>query len=308
MTRRRSVWPARTRPACSPAQWTGSASELLDTYAAGDDLWLASSALMIGGPGRSEEKLERAVAGFRKLGDRWGLNEALLNLASLRAARGAPTDDLIAGTWSLTGAWVSGDEAIHTLVRLADLRARGGDLDGAGADLARARAGVDDETGPYARLQLGQAEALHACRRGDLDQALERYRSLFAVLPEVVPVVPFTVMLHTSYGRAPALSGDVDAAMEQHRVALDRLGRRNQDRPLLSMVLAGFGLAEQARGDQERAAVLSGASAAVEPPDDLPETAEGTRVARAALGEERFAACFARGAALSWRELSAMVA
>ncbi len=155
------------------------ATELLDAYAAGDDLWLASSALMIGGPGRSEEKLERAVAGFRKLGDRWGLNKAL-----------------------------------------------------------------------------------------------ERYRSLFAVLPEVVPVVPFTVMLHTSYGRALALSGDVDAAMEQHRVALDGLGRRNQDRPLLSMVLAGFGLAEQARGDQERAAVLFGASAAVEPPDDLPETVE----------------------------------
>ncbi|MEU8403391.1 hypothetical protein AB0C28_50150 [Nonomuraea sp. NPDC048892] len=94
------------------------------------------------------------------------------------------------------------------------------------------------------------------------------------MLPEVVPVVPFTVMLHTSYGRALALSGDVDAAMEQHRVALDGLGRRNQDRPLLSMVLAGFGLAEQARGDQERAAVLFGASAAVEPPDDLPETVE----------------------------------
>ncbi|GAA1694498.1 hypothetical protein GCM10009733_107870 [Nonomuraea maheshkhaliensis] len=154
---------------------------------------------------------------------------------------------------------------------------------------------------------MEEAEALHACRRGDLDQALERCRSLFAVLHEGAPVVPFTVMPPTSYGRAPALSGDVDAAMEQHRVALDRLGRRNQNRPLLLMVRAGFGLAEQARGDQERAAVLFGASTGVEPPDDLPETAERTRAARAALGEERFTACFARGAAMSWRELSAMV-
>ncbi|WP_106252074.1 BTAD domain-containing putative transcriptional regulator [Nonomuraea fuscirosea] len=283
------------------------ATELLDSYAAGDDLWLASSALMVGGPARSEEKLERAVAGFRKLGDRWGLNEALLGLAELRASRGAPTDDLIAGTRSLTGAWVSGDEAIYTLVRLADLRARGGDLDGAGADLARARAGVDGETAAYARLLLGQTEALHACRRGAVDEALARYRSLFELLPEVVPVVPFTVMLHTSYGRALALSGDVEAAMEQHRAALKALGRRDQDRPLLSAVLAGFGLAEQARGDQERAAVLFGAAAAIELPDDLPETAEGTRAARAALGEARFAECFAHGAAMSQRELAAMV-
>ncbi|MFC5831349.1 BTAD domain-containing putative transcriptional regulator [Nonomuraea insulae] len=282
------------------------ATELLRTYAASDDLWLSSSALMIGSH-RGEEELERAVAGFRKLGDRWGLSEALLGLAAVRAARGAPTDDLIAETWSLTSEWVSADEAISTLTRLAELRFRAGDLDGAAEDLARARAGVDEDTSPYTRMHLGLAEALYACRRGDLERALEIYRGLFEVLPDVVPVVPFTVSLMTAYGRALALGGDVDAALAQHRAALELFDGPSPDRPLFSEVLAGFALAAQAGGDEERAAVLFGASAAIEPHDTSPETVEGTRAAGAALGERRFAECFAKGAAMPRPEIYEMV-
>ncbi|MEV0378815.1 BTAD domain-containing putative transcriptional regulator [Nonomuraea sp. NPDC050643] len=282
------------------------AAELLDSYAAGDDLWLSSAALMIGGPHRTEEKLERAVAGFREVGDRWGLSEALLGLASMRAARGAPTDDLIAETWSLTSDWVSADEAISTLIRLAELRTKAGDLDGAGEDLARARAGVDEEATPFTLLQLGQAEAAYACRRGDLDRALAIYRSLFGVLAEVQPLTQLTVALRTGYGRALMWSGDLDAALEQHRLALEELGDVSPDRPLLSVVLAGFALAAQTAGDQERAAALFGASSAVEPHDTSPETLEGVRAARAALGEERFGACFAEGERLPWREVLAV--
>ncbi|UBU15381.1 ATP-binding protein [Nonomuraea gerenzanensis] len=279
------------------------AAGLLGRYEAGDDLWLASSALMIGGRDRSEERLERAVAGFRKLGDRWGLTESLLGLAELRAARGAPTGDLLAEIWSLANPWVSADEAVSTLVRLADLRTRAGDLDGAGEDLSRARAAVDEETHAFTRMQLGQAEAAHAARTGDLERALALYRDLFGLLPEVVPIAQFAVSLRTGYGRALLWSGDREAALAQHRLAMETLAEVAPERPAQSVVLAGFGLIAQAGGDQEGAAVLFGAASASRPDDTSPETERGVLAARAALGEERFDACFAEGAALPMAEV-----
>ncbi|MEV1178569.1 AfsR family transcriptional regulator, partial [Nonomuraea sp. NPDC049784] len=283
------------------------AVELLEAYARSDDLWLSSSALMIGGPARTEENLERAVTGFRQLGDRWGLSEALIGLAELRAARGAPNDDLIAETWSLTSDWVGADESISTLIRLAELRARGGDLDGANEDLDRARASVDGETAPFTRLLLGLAEAAHACQRGDLAQGLEIYRGLFDVLAQCPPMSQLTASLSTSYGRALARNGELGAALEQHRRALEALGATSPDRPVLSLVLAGFALAAQAAGDQERAAVLFGASSAIEPRDTSFDTSEGLEKARAALGDEHFDECFAKGAAMSRQEVYGMV-
>ncbi|WP_431923272.1 BTAD domain-containing putative transcriptional regulator [Nonomuraea jabiensis] len=283
------------------------AAELIEEYIESDDLWLSSSALMVGGRMRSEERLERSVAGFRQLGDRWGLSEALLGLAEVRAARGAPADDLIAETWSLTSRWVGSDEAISTLLRLAELRLRTGDLDGAREDLDRARASVDGETTAYTRLLLGLAEAAHACHLGDLDRGLEIYRGLFPVLAEAPPMAQLAAWLRTAYGRALARSGDLDAGLEQHRLALEVLGTTSPDRPLLSQVLAGFALAAQVEGDQERAAVLFGASAAVEPHDVSPDTVEGARTARAALGDEHYDECFAKGAAMSRQEVYGMV-
>ncbi|NUS09461.1 MAG: AfsR/SARP family transcriptional regulator [Nonomuraea sp.] len=284
------------------------AAELLAGYAASDDLWLSSSALMIGGPMRSERDLERAVAGFRELGDRWGLSEALLGLAALRAERGAPTDDLIAETWSLTSEWVSDDESISTLIRLAQLRTRMDDLEGAAGDLAEARARVGEETSAYTLLLLGLAEAGHAGQRGDLEESLAIYRDLGGLVAEATLMPQLTATYLTSYGRVLARAGDVGAALGQHRLALDVLGETSPDRPVLSMVLAGFALAAQAGGDQERAAVLFGAASAVEPADASPETVEGRAEARRALGDERFDRCFAKGAAMPPHELHAMAA
>jgi predicted ATPase len=283
------------------------AAELLEHFAESDDLWLSSAALMIGDRNRTEERLERAVAGFRQLGDRWGLSEALLGLASIRVAKGVPTDDLIAETWALTDHWVNADEAISTLIRLAMLRTRTGDLAGAANDLARARAGVDAETAPFSLVQLGLGEAAYACRVGDVERGLEIYRGLFGVMAQAPPIAQLTVALRTAYGRALVLAGDLDAALEQHRQALKTLGDLDADRSLTSVVYAGFALAAQAGGDQERAAVLFGASSALDPHDIDIDTAEGVAAARTALGEERYAELAAEGAAKPRRELYGMI-
>ncbi|MEV4398508.1 BTAD domain-containing putative transcriptional regulator [Nonomuraea sp. NPDC049607] len=287
------------------------AAALLGEYAGSDDLWLSSAALMIGGRMRSaserERELEQAVEGFRRLGDRWGLSEALLGLADLRAERGAPTDDLIAETWSLTSEWVSDDESISTLIRLAQVRLRVDDLDGAGADLALARARVGEETSPWTLVLLGLGEAAYETRRGDLDRSLAIYRDMSGAVAAAPQVPQLTAMYLTSYGRVLARAGDLEAALARHRQALDVLGHVRPDRPLLSMTLAGFALAAQAAGDQERAAVLFGGASAFVPQDTSPETAQGRAAAEKALGEELFGRRFAEGAALSLDDLHSLV-
>jgi predicted ATPase/DNA-binding SARP family transcriptional activator len=329
------------------------AAALLDRYSASDDLWLASSARMIGGPGRTEEGLEQAVAGFRKLGERWGLSEALLGLATLRAARGAPTDDLIAETQSLTTKWVSSEEAISTLTRMATLRAQSGDLDGAAADLARARHGVttgrpadgstdraagwapggitegatgrtsgraadgagdragallgaNEEISAFTLIQLGLGEAALAYRLGDVEESLTAYRGLFELLTEAPPIPQLAVAVRTGYGRALTAGGDPEAGLEQHRAALGLLGP-TPDLPYLSVVLAGCALAELAGGAPERAAVLFGASAAVEPPDSSADTVAGTVSAKAALGDSRYDDLHGKGAAMTRQEVYEMI-
>ncbi|MEU1727763.1 BTAD domain-containing putative transcriptional regulator [Nonomuraea sp. NPDC005692] len=285
------------------------AAALIGDYAGSDDLWLSSAALMIGGRMQAggERELERAVEGFRRLGDRWGLSEALLGLADLRAERGASTDDLIAETRSLTSQWVSDDESISTLIRVAQLRLRVDDLDGAGADLAMARSRVGEETSPWTLVLLGLGEAAYQAQRGDLDGSLAIYRDMDGVVAAAPRVPQLTAVYLTSYGRALARAGDLEAALARHRQALDVLGDVSPDRPLLSMTLAGFALAAQAAGDQERAAVLFGGASAVVPQDTSPDTTEGRAAARKALGDELFERRFAEGAALPPAELYSMV-
>ncbi|MEU4234239.1 BTAD domain-containing putative transcriptional regulator [Nonomuraea sp. NPDC026600] len=300
------------------------AAELLDRYAASDDLWLASSAKMMGGPHRSEEALEQAVAGFRKLGERWGLSEALLNLAALRAERGERADELIAETVSLTSEWVSPEETVSTLTRLATLRAQSGDLDGAAADLAkarlgtagravgatidpaRARFGVNEEISAFTLIQLGLGEAALAYRLGDIEESLAAYRGLFELLTEAPPIPQLAVAVRTGYGRALTAGGDPGAGLAQHRLALGRLGP-TPDLPYLSVVLAGCALAELASGAPERAAVLFGASAAVEPPDISADTVAGTVSVKAALGDSRYDDLYGKGAAMTRQEVYEMI-
>lgn len=279
------------------------AAELTRRYAESDDPWLAACARMIGPPGgHSEENLEQAAAIFRKLGDRWGLSEALLGLALRRAARGAPTDDLIAEAGSLTFEWVSPMERISTLTRLASLRVQAGDLEGAAADLARCRSMADADTPVFALIQLGLAESGLASARGDLAGARAGFEEMITLVVDAPPVPQFVAAVHEGYGRVLAELGDVGPALEQHRIALGKLGD-NPDPPMLSTVLAGFALAEQAAGDAERAAVLFGASAAVEPADQAPATLAGAESARQALGSERFELLYGQGRAMTRAEV-----
>ncbi|MGI5160266.1 AfsR/SARP family transcriptional regulator [Microbispora sp. CA-102843] len=275
------------------------AAEMLDAYAGSDDPWLAGSALMIRGgslglPGDGERDVEEAVRGFRALGERWGLSEALLTLATLRARRGAPTADLIDEIAGLTEGWVSADDTISTLTRLAELRLRAGDAEGAAADVAAARSHVSAGVSPYALVQVSMGEAKVARSRGDLDGAVAAHEEALAVL-EAHPAIPQQLAsAYAEYGRALLARGDLDGALARHHEALRALGA-TPDLPVLATVLAGLAMIALAGGDAKRSAALFGAAEAAHPGWRADAEAAGAlESAREAAGPD-FHAAYERG-------------
>ncbi|WP_433349724.1 AfsR/SARP family transcriptional regulator [Microtetraspora malaysiensis] len=284
---------------------------LLDGYVRSDDPWLASSARMIRGgfqPERdqSRQDLEAAVAGFRTIGERWGLSEALLSLASLHAARGDLPPGLIEEVAELTSEWVSAEEVVSTLTRLASLRAQAGDLEGAADDIAQARAAVTPDLPAHALALLRIGEGEVARRRGDLDGALRVYEQVIADLDRI-PVIPQQeAWAHLAYARTLAERGDFAAAREHHLLAIDALGAA-PDLPVLASAVAGFAITLLCAGDMERAVVLFGAADAIHPSAGADtDVVAATTAARSGLGSG-FDEVYARGAALSRQEVDRLL-
>ncbi|WP_343952727.1 AfsR/SARP family transcriptional regulator, partial [Nonomuraea longicatena] len=276
------------------------AEALLDRLAGDDDVWLASSALMLAERGRSEDKLERAAAGFRSVGDRWGLSEALLSLAAVRAADGRPVADLLAEIREVAGAWGDPNDSIVTLSRVAVVRAQTGDLDGAAADLDRAGAALNDGVPVETLAHFKVAEGLIRYYHGEFAASLAAYRMAMEVFSDTVPDLLGSVRTH--YGRALVAAGDLAGGLAQHRIALADERTVPHGFPL-SGVFSGFALAALEGGDTERAALLFGAATSGDDADLAVDTLAGVARVRTALGAARYADLHARGAAMSEEEL-----
>jgi hypothetical protein len=284
---------------------------LLREYAESDDRWLAGSALMIrgGSLGLSADPLgdvEAAVAAFRELGDRRGLSEALLSLATLRATRGDLPPEVVDEIIALTGEWMSPEDTTSALTRLAHLRMRAGDLDGAMSDLSTARARLSGAMSPHTLIQLGIAEAEVARHGGDLDAAVAAYEDVVARL-DAVTIPQQAAMARGGYGRVLLDRGDLSGARLQHRAAVEALGS-HPDVPVLSLLVAGSAMVALAEGSVERAALLFGAADAVhEGWHADPGALRAMESARAGAGTV-FAAAYSRGRALPLEEIRRVAA
>jgi len=290
---------------------TEDALALLDGYAAAGDPWLACAALMIRGSLRVDvADLERAAAGFRTLGERWGLSQSLMLLIRHRALRGSlsEVDALMAQAESLLDGWLSAEEVIAALLRHLYLRLRGGDLDGAARDARRARGHVTTSVPASLAVQIDLADAAIAARRGDYDVALPAFERGIAALAAAPQELPFeSAFARANYARALSAAGQHDAAAAQFRAALRALGPVD-DRHTRIMVLLGAAVAAEAGGDPERAAlILAGCAAVFQAGAGNPQAMQARDRARAALGEDAFRAASDRGAALSQDELLAVI-
>ena len=260
------------------------------------------------------EDLEVCLVRFRRLGDRWGMVQALELLGSvelLQGRQGRATrrlEEALRCAWELRMVAELG----MLLCRLAYMAVLQGDLDRAEARFGPAL-GAAQEVGllteaAFARAGLG----LVAQRRGDAERARQQREQALALLRRRSGRHPLGIFMLQRLGMVAQGQGDLEHAAALNREVVEQA--QTHGAPLLLAValegLAGIGAAA---GDPELGALLLGVAATVRrlagvplPPGQRGEVDRVTRVARQALGEDRFASTFARGAALPMEEAVAV--
>ncbi|MBE1485368.1 BTAD domain-containing putative transcriptional regulator [Plantactinospora soyae] len=251
----------------------------------------------------AERELTAGLAGFRALGDRWGIANVLDALAQLANWRGDwPTfHAYINEAIEFTGQLAAVEEMADLLFRRAEGLVRSGDLTAGQADYERAaefvrRAGARDKLatahhgfGEIARLRGDLAEArrhyqiaLDECGTGWYGDRIER------------------VKIHLGLARIAEAVGRTAEAEHHLHEALDSALTHSNIPVVAEAVEVAAGIA-LLHGDGGRAALLLGASVALRGTDS-PRTADFiglSESARNLVGVQAHAAAFARGSALS---------
>ncbi|MEO3751449.1 BTAD domain-containing putative transcriptional regulator [Streptomyces sp. B6B3] len=266
---------------------------------------LARHALARGALAAARDHGERADRVFRALGDRWGQAHTVFPLATLAEIAGdypraAALHRTGLGMAEELGLWA---EVVNRLCGLGRIALLTGDHAGADALHGRALALATEQN-----LRRGQASAelglaLGARRAGDLDAAESRLRRLLDWF-RATDYGPGLGVVLAELGFVAELRGDPETARSRHAEGLAQ-ARLLGDPRAVALAWEGLAGAAAGAGRHRRAATLLGAAAAARESARAPlpaaERADVDRIAaaaRAALGEEAFAAAFAHGATL----------
>ncbi|PRY21373.1 ATP-binding protein, partial [Pseudosporangium ferrugineum] len=299
-----------------------SAPAVLDHLVDGGDVWLAGLARTFraefaenaGELDRVRPDVEAALACFRRAGDRWGQATVLPLRAQLRQydgdLDGALADLREARSLAAEFGRLSlGDEMFIDL-RWMDLHLRRGDAGAAIAVIASARERVRRAGSPPALALIDAWEALSRAELGDQDRARELIEDADRAL-DGDPAFPglhartlagcARIALRLALGD-PA--GAESALEDAYAVAL-----RTRDLPILAVVAVHAAAVAEAYGHRHESVVLLGAASRLRGAHDRtdPRIRGLTRRARAALGEERFAAAYTKGWELDGRTAAAEV-
>ncbi|MEU6409261.1 BTAD domain-containing putative transcriptional regulator [Microbispora sp. NPDC046933] len=272
------AWVVGARPSGGGVEHWRRALAAKRAFGDHEDPWARATALLMGGigefeygragAGAAEAWLREALAGYRALGDRWGLSLTLywLSLAAENRGDAAEALTLLEEAAELAGL-VGGMEAIPVplmlRVRLAQLRARTGDLAGAERELARAGEVAGRTRDRVALARVRQAAGEVARRRGALGEA----EGLLVEALELaggqagVPA-QFLATVQVELARVRAECGDREAAWRSLRSALESSGRAG-DETVRAMVLEAVAEWCAGGGDLSRAALLAGAARAL---------------------------------------------
>lgn len=264
----------------------------------------------LGRVGVAWEEHSAALAGFRAVGERWGMSMALSQLAELARARGdlAGAVGFLDEALALSREFGATEHTANLLCRRSEWARHAGDLDGAAADVERAAelARSQGVVETVAQAWLGMAEV--ARRRGDPGAARRWCEEALRVCPQGW-FGPDEVrsLIHVTAGLVELACGDRGAAVRRWRIAaVSALGWGNQ--VVLGRVVDAHAALAVVVGDGGRAALLAGAARGLRGEVAVvdPEVLEVERAAREAVGD-RFDAVSARGAALGRDELVALL-
>jgi predicted ATPase/DNA-binding SARP family transcriptional activator len=252
----------------------------------------------------AEADVAKGYAGFREIGDRWGMVLSLNGLVECALARGDAARAIQAcqEAYGYVTEGVGPDRGAGLLIQLGRSRAVAGDVEGARADLER---GVQmaERVGEHAETAYGYLWLSELARRdGDLGRA----RCLLEhTLTIIEPRAYRSDMSHAAvivFGRLGCLfeqEGDLAAAAEWHAKAIRSVADSAPlpVTPVLATVVEGVAALAAARSEYVRAAELLGTAHTLRGFRDTwsLEARRTTEAATTAIGEEVFDAAYQRG-------------
>ncbi|MCA2212533.1 BTAD domain-containing putative transcriptional regulator [Jidongwangia harbinensis] len=246
----------------------------------------------------AEAEMRTALAGFRGLGERWGIGFSLSALGDLAAARG---DFAQAVAWQREAIALVREVGVREDVPQMQAKAAhqlwmAGDRAEARRLLREAMAGADEVGVPEVTASVLYGQATIAREDGDLDEARARMTAARALFEESHMAPQWRGMVQSTLGLIEAAAGDLATARRLHAEAVE-LAVSSKDSPVVAMTLAGAADLALRDGDPARAARLLGAAVAVRGSVDrtLPDVDRVERTARAALGDPGFDTCYAEG-------------
>lgn len=248
------------------------------------------------------ERLAVTLALFEGVGDRYGLAMTLMSLARVHSVEGdyGTAVAMAERAVALAAEFSAGEEVMYRSW-LAGLRMRGGDQEGAAADVAAARRRVVRRAQPYSEIELLLRLADLHRRGGEVDRAERTLDRLEAFAREMS--IP-----------AEAAAGRVAAARLADRLADGAAGRARDLLP--AAILAAFAARDPAsaaehlarllllEGDPAGAATALGTSQAIRGVFDRgePELRDLVAELTARLGEQDYRAAYRRGAEMPRQE------
>jgi tetratricopeptide (TPR) repeat protein len=250
-------------------------------------------------------------AGFRALGDRWGMVLSLSGLAETSLARGEAAEAMRScqEAYGYATKGISPDQGAALLIQLGRARAAAGDIEGGRADLELG-ARTAERIGEHSDAVYGLIWLSELARRaGDLGQARPLLQRALAIIEPRARRVDLSQASATTFSKIGCLceqEGDLVAAAQWHERAMRAVADSAPlpVTPTLATAVEGLAAFAVARGEQERAAELLGTAHTLHGYRD-PWSLEVRRTTEAvtrALGPEAFQTAYARGRAVTREE------
>ena len=253
--------------------------------------------------------IEKAYPIFDRLGERWGLATVLQLRGNLRSIQGQipeATEDL-ERAWQYTKEIEAIDDDFVVLLRLADLKARIGDVDGA-LELVRSVRAVPSGSAfaEERRLMADAAElglAILSDRDGDeIAAAIADLRANLVARTTGAQTSALNshivALLGAMLATIAAEAGDIDQALVDATAAFSQ-AIETKDQPIMALAGTATARLATAMGDWVAAAEILGAAAALRGADDATDLRIAAMLTelREALGE-RFDEIYGRGKSL----------
>ncbi|MDT0456313.1 BTAD domain-containing putative transcriptional regulator [Streptomyces sp. DSM 41527] len=267
-------------------------------------LQLGKMRIVLGQDGsEADAHLERALAEFRALGERFGISFALSELADRLAVRGefAGACEHYEQAIAVVTEVGATEDVIRMRSRQAQLYWLLGDEDTSAAALAEAQRCAERVTWPGALAELALAKAELARWGGDAEEAYRQLGVATAVLGDEAKQAHLRAVTHDLLGY---LADDLGEA-RAHRAAACEAASEAGHALAIAPVLVGVADLALRRDDHEQAARLLAASADVRglPDRSHPDAARIEQTARRHLGDARFAEAAREGTRTSWSQL-----